>query len=152
MLGISYLILVCLMLSLAILLLLSLLTIIVHLVQPLMLKIFVLWLELCIILLLQTLTYRSPLANCLNICILLCYIIHFVATKRDFRYIVGTINSSLCFKNVHISFVSMHFLIRLGWVRMLIPDLLLVLFFFGPNPISWGAKKQSTISRSSTEA
>jgi hypothetical protein len=47
---------------------------------------------------------------------------------------------------------SVHILMLIGQVILMIDDLQVVLlYFFGPNLISWSVRKQSTVSRSSID-
>ena len=76
---------------------------------------------------------------------------HLEAAKRVFRYIRGTLSFGISFTLGPLSITAF---LGADWVgdpfdRCSTTGLLV---FLGPNPISWSAKKQSTVSRSSTEA
>jgi histone deacetylase 1/2 len=77
---------------------------------------------------------------------------HWSAVKRILRYVQGTISLGLCFNKSSCMVVSAftdadwagctHDRTSTGGFAM----------FLGPNLVSWSARKQSTVSRSSTEA
>ena len=76
---------------------------------------------------------------------------HLEAAKRVFRYIRGTLSFGISFTPGPLSITAFS---DADWAgdpsdRRSTTGLLV---FLGPNPISWSAKKQSTVSRSSTEA
>ena len=73
------------------------------------------------------------------------------ATKRVLRYLRGTLHHGICFSLGPLSFTAFS---DADWAgdptdRRSTTGLLV---FLGLNPISWFAKKQPTVSRSSTEA
>ena len=77
--------------------------------------------------------------------------VHLEAAKRVLRYLRGTLNHGICFSPGPLSFSAFS---DANWVgdptdRRSTTRLLV---FLGLNPISWSAKKQATVSRSSTEA
>lgn len=76
---------------------------------------------------------------------------HFVAVKRILRYIKGSINQGLIFYPgpLHLTAYS-----DVDWAGSPLDRRSTTGFcvFLGPNLVSWCAKKQHTIARSSTEA
>ena len=77
--------------------------------------------------------------------------VHLEATKRVLRYLRGTLHHGICFSPGPLSLTAFS---DADWAgdptdRRSTTGLLV---FLGPNPISWSAKKQPTVSRSSTEA
>ncbi|XP_022155225.1 uncharacterized protein LOC111022367 [Momordica charantia] len=81
---------------------------------------------------------------------------HLVAAKRVLRYINGTLDSGILFcKNVSVHhFLSLTTYSDPDWASDSLDRRSTTGFvvFLGCNPISWAAKKQSTVFRSSTEA
>ena len=76
---------------------------------------------------------------------------HLEDAKRVLRYIRGTLNHGICFSPGPLTLTTFS---NADWVgdhtdRCSTTGLLV---FLGPNPISWSAKKQNTVSRSSTKA
>ncbi|XP_026417346.1 uncharacterized protein LOC113312825 [Papaver somniferum] len=76
---------------------------------------------------------------------------HLVAAKRVLRYIKGTLDHGLYFTK---GFTTLQGFTDADWDgspsdRKSISGYCI---FFGDNPVSWSAKKQPTVSRSSTEA
>ena len=76
---------------------------------------------------------------------------HMEAAKRVLRYVRGTLHHGICFSPGPLTLTAFS---DADWAgdptdRRSTTGLLV---FLGPNPISWSAKKQSTVSRSSTEA
>ncbi|XP_020421238.1 uncharacterized protein LOC109949582 [Prunus persica] len=76
---------------------------------------------------------------------------HFAVVKRVLRYLAGTLTHGIhfTFGDVHLQAYS-----DANWAgdvndRRSMTEYVI---FLGNNPISWCAKKQSTVSRSSTEA
>ena len=77
--------------------------------------------------------------------------VHLEATKRVLRYLRGTLHHGICFSPGPLSLTAFS---DADWAgdptdRRFTTGLLV---FLGPNPISWSAKKQPTVSCSSTEA
>ena len=77
--------------------------------------------------------------------------LHLEAAKRALRYLRGTLHHGICFSPGPLSLTAFS---DADWAgdptdRRSTTGLLV---FLGPNPISWSAKKQPTVSRSSTEA
>ena len=75
---------------------------------------------------------------------------HLEAAKRVLRYIKGTLHHGICFSPSALTFTAFS---NADWAgdptnRHSTTGLLV---FLGPNPISWSAKKQNTMSRSFTE-
>jgi hypothetical protein len=76
--------------------------------------------------------------------------VHLMAAKRILRYLKGTLHLGISFKPGPLTLSTFT---DADWVgdqddRRSISGLLV---FLGPNPITWSAKKQLTVSRSSTE-
>jgi histone deacetylase 1/2 len=78
--------------------------------------------------------------------------LHWTAAKRILRYIKGTLSIGLTFMRSQSSSISAFS--YADWAGCLDDRRSIGGFatFFGPNLISWSAKKQATVSRSSTEA
>ena len=78
--------------------------------------------------------------------------VHFTAAKRIVRYVKGTMNIGLDFSKSSSNLVSAFS--DSDWAGCLddIRSTGGFAIFFGPNLISWCARKQATVSRSSTEA
>ncbi|MDV3194020.1 MAG: Ty1/Copia family ribonuclease HI, partial [Sweet potato little leaf phytoplasma] len=77
--------------------------------------------------------------------------IHLVAAKRVLRYISGTITYGLFFRKGN--FLRLTAFSNSDWAGYSIDRRSTTgyVLFLGSNPVSWGAKKQSTVSRSSTK-
>lgn len=77
---------------------------------------------------------------------------HWAAVKRILRYINGTLTHGICIKPS--TSLTLHAYSDADWAGC--PDdrrsTSGFAIFLGPNLISWSAKKQATVSRSSTEA
>jgi histone deacetylase 1/2 len=75
---------------------------------------------------------------------------HWTAAKRILRYVQGTINVGLTFQRSHSTLLSAF----ADWAGCLDNRRSTGGFaiFFGPKLMSWSARKQATVSRSSTEA
>ena len=76
---------------------------------------------------------------------------HFVVTKRILRYLKGTLDKGILFQSGPITLTDF---IDADWAgdpcdRRLTSG---IIVFLGNNPITWLAKKQHTVSHSSTEA
>lgn len=76
--------------------------------------------------------------------------VQFAAVKRVFRYIKGTVSAGLLFKKSSLSLLAFSDSDWAGSQRDRRSTTGLVIYL-GANPISWVSKKQSTVSRSSTE-
>jgi histone deacetylase 1/2 len=78
--------------------------------------------------------------------------VHWTAVKRILRYIKGTVSLGLSFKRSFSTLVSAFS--DADWAGCVDDRGSTGGFavFFGPNLISWSARKQATVSRSSTEA
>lgn len=81
-------------------------------------------------------------------------LVHLVAAKRILRYLLGSLSAGILFKRSSADFCKLHAFSDSDWAgdsvdRRSTSGFVL---FLGPNPISWSAKKQKTVSRSSTEA
>lgn len=79
---------------------------------------------------------------------------HLTAAKRVLRYISGTLTSGLLFRRGSSDSLSLTAYSDSDWAGDLLDRRSTTgyVIFLGPNPVSWGAKKQSIVSRSSTEA
>jgi hypothetical protein len=77
---------------------------------------------------------------------------HWTAVKRILRFVKGTINTGLAFKRSKSKMISAFS--DADWAGCVDDRLSTRGFaiFFGPNLIAWSAKKQPTVSRSSTES
>ncbi|MDV3193922.1 MAG: Ty1/Copia family ribonuclease HI, partial [Sweet potato little leaf phytoplasma] len=81
-------------------------------------------------------------------------LVHLVAAKRILRYLHGTASAGILFKRSSSDIYKLNAFSDSDWAgdstdRRSTTGFVL---FLGANPISWSAKKQSTMSRSSTEA
>jgi hypothetical protein len=76
--------------------------------------------------------------------------VHFVAAKRILRYLKGTLHKGVLFQPGHLALIAFT---DADWAGDLSDKRFTsgVIVFLGHNPITWLAKKQHTISRSSTE-
>ena len=77
---------------------------------------------------------------------------HLIAVKRIFRYLKGTLNLGLHL--VHTPIIALHGFCDADWAGCHDDRLSTSGFaiYMGNNLLSWGAKKQATVSRSTTEA
>ena len=77
---------------------------------------------------------------------------HWTAAMRILRYIKGTVSLGLTFTKSSSTLISAF--LDADWTGCLDDRRSTGGFavFFGPNLVSWSAKKQATVSRSSTEA
>jgi histone deacetylase 1/2 len=102
---------------------------------------------------LQYLTLTGPPAFSINkVCQYLHTpnIVHWTAVKRILRYIKGTTSLGLTFRKSPSTLVSA--LSDADWTGCVDDRKSIgVAVFFGPNMISWRARKQPTVSRSSNE-
>lgn len=79
---------------------------------------------------------------------------HLAAAKRVLRYLNGSLNSGLLFIKGCTDFLSLNAFSDSNWAgdSTDMQSTIGFIIFLGQNPVSWVAKKQSTVSRSSTEA